>query len=81
MFRDFVINNITLVSIIIFVFLYLLILYFKPKLIFNNDNSLRNFGLGYKRKTIIPVWLLAIILSIISYFFVLYYLALPKLHS
>jgi hypothetical protein len=81
MLRDFVINNITLVSIIIFLCLYLLILYFKPKLLFNNDNSLRNFGLGYKKKTIVPAWLLAIILSIISYFFVLYYLALPKLHN
>ncbi len=81
MLRNFVINNITLVSIIIFLSLYFLVIYFKPKLLFNNDNSIRNFGLGYKNKTIVPVWLLVIVLSIISYFFVLYYLALPKLHN
>lgn len=81
MLREFVINNITLVSIIIFLSLYFLVIYFKPKLLFNNDNSIRNFGLGYKKKTIVPAWLLAIVLSIISYFFVLYYLALPKLHN
>ena len=81
MLRNFVINNITLVSIIIFLSLYFLVIYFKPKLLFNNDNSIRNFGLGYKKKTIVPAWLLAIVLSIISYFFVLYYLALPKLHN
>ena len=46
---------------------------------YNEDGSLRQFGLGYKNKTIITGWLLSIILAILSYLFVLYYLDYPKL--
>ena len=81
MYRNFISKNLTLISIIIFLSLYIFIILLKPNFIFNNDNSLRSFGLGYKKKTIIPAWLVAIILAIISYFCVLYYLALPKLYS
>ncbi len=52
---------------------------FKPAFIFKRDGTLREFGLGFRNKTVIPAWLLAIILAIISYLSVLYYLALPKL--
>jgi len=72
-------NNITTMSIIIFISLYSLFIYYEPSFMYDNDGSLRNFGLGFKKKTIIPAWLLSIILSIISYFLVLYYLTFPKL--
>jgi hypothetical protein len=52
---------------------------FKPHFLYNKDGSLREFGVGFRRKTVIPAWLLAIVLGIVSYFFVLYYLAAPKL--
>lgn len=77
--RDFVIKNITIISIILFISLYGLLNLLKPSLIYDKDGSLRNFGLGFKNKTIIPAWLLAIVLSIISYFLVLYYSFFPKL--
>ena len=41
--------------------------------IFENDGSLRHFGMGYSKRSIIPAWLFAIILAIFSYFSVLYY--------
>jgi len=71
-------NNIVSVSIVIFIALYMLILYTKPGFIYNNDGSLRQFGLNSSRKTVIPAWLLALVLAIASYFFVLYYLTIPK---
>lgn len=77
--RDFVIKNITIISIILFISLYGLLNLLKPSLIYDKDGSLRNFGLGFKNKTIIPAWLLSIVLSIISYFLVLYYSSFPKL--
>lgn len=77
--RDFVIKNITIISIILFISLYGLLNLLKPSLIYDKDGSLRNFGLGFKNKTIIPAWLLSIVLSIISYFLVLYYSLFPKL--
>tara|TARA_Y100000780_G_C13694333_1_gene420828 strand:+ start:5775 stop:5963 length:189 start_codon:yes stop_codon:yes gene_type:complete len=55
------------------------IVYNEPGLIYNSDGSLREFGLNSSKKTVIPVWLLAILLAIVSYFIVLYYLAMPKM--
>tara|TARA_Y100000385_G_C12866539_1_gene539583 strand:+ start:587 stop:757 length:171 start_codon:yes stop_codon:yes gene_type:complete len=51
----------------------------KPPFLYNHDVSLRSFGVGYKSKTVIPLWLVALCLGIFSYYSVLYYLALPKL--
>jgi hypothetical protein len=59
--------------------LYGMTIAFKPHFLYNKDGSLREFGVGFRRKTVIPAWLLAIVLGIVSYFFVLYYLAAPKL--
>ncbi len=50
----------------------------KPSFIYENDGSFRQFGLGYKKKTVIPIWLITIILAILSYVFILYYLTIPK---
>ena len=52
----------------------------KPAFLYNRDGSIRDFGVGYKNKTIVPLWLFSIILSIFSYLFVLYYLAYPKIN-
>ena len=71
-------NNIVSVSIVIFIASYMFILYTKPGFIYNSDGSLRQFGLNSTRKTVIPAWLLALVLAIASYFLVLYYLTIPK---
>lgn len=71
-------NNIISVSSIIFIVFYGLILFFRPGFIYNSDGSLRQFGLNNSRKTIIPAWLLALLLAISSYFLVLYYITIPK---
>lgn len=77
--RVFIHKNITSISIVVFLILYGLIISYKPAFLYNNDGSLRQFGLNSSKKTVIPAWLLAIILSILSYFFILYYIAIPKL--
>jgi hypothetical protein len=79
MLRTFIRNNITLVSVIIFMIVFGLIQMIKPAFLYKNDGSIREFGVGYKNKTIMPVWLFSIILGILSYLFVLYYIAFPKL--
>ena len=53
--------------------------FLKPSLLYNNDGSLREFGIGYDRKTVLPIWLFSLVLAILSYLFVLYCLALPKM--
>ena len=79
MLRHFIRTNITLVSIIIFITIFACIQFYKPPFFYNRDGSIRSFGVGYKNKTILPVWLFSIVLGILSYLFVLYYLAYPKI--
>jgi len=72
-------RNINLFSIAIFLTLFTLVNYIRPHFLYNDDGSLRNFGVGYRRKTVIPGWFVAIILAIFSYLSVLYYITYPKL--
>jgi len=66
-------NNINLFAISIFLIIFIIIQFFKPGFLYNYDGSLRQFGVGKKRETVIPVWLFSIILAILSYLLVLYY--------
>ena len=72
-------ENITLISIVLFVVIFSMIQYLKPAFLFKSDGSLRLFGIGYKNKTILPIWLFSIILGILSYVAVLYYMTYPRI--
>ena len=74
MLRQFIIKNINLVSIVIFLLLFALIMFIKPTIIFDKNGRPRDFGIGYKNKTILPLWLTVIILAIISYLSILFYI-------
>ena len=73
--KRFIRSNIVLSSITIFMFLFMLIIVTKPPIIFNKDGTFRNFGLGYSKKTVTPIWLVTIILAITSYFAILFYIS------
>ena len=62
------------ISVIIFLVLFSIIHYIKPAIIYNKDGSFRQFGVGYKNKTVLPIWVFAIVLSILSYLAVSYYI-------
>jgi len=74
MLRQFVTININLVSIIVFLILFAIILVIKPSIMFDKNGNPREFGIGYKNKTILPLWLAVIILAIISYLAILCYI-------
>ena len=80
MFKQFVKNNIILVSIVLFLSLFSVFVIMKPLFLFNKDGSIKQFGLGYSNKSVIPIWLLVIVLAIAAYFAVLYYLSFKKMH-
>ncbi len=73
-------RNSTTVTIVIFLLFFGLFQYMKPGFLYDRDGSLRNFGLGYRNKTIIPMWLLSIVLAIFSYLLVLYYINFPNIY-
>ena len=65
-------------NVVIFLFLVLFtaIHLLKPGFIYDKDGSFREFGVGYKHKTVIPIWVVSIILAILCYVAVSYYLML-----
>lgn len=69
----FISRHVTVVSIVLFIIIFYLIKIIKPAFLFKQDGSMREFGIGYKNKTILPLWLVAILLSILCYLGVLYY--------
>ena len=72
--RLFVKKYVTAISILLFLLVFYLIHTMKPSFLYKKNGELRLFGIGYKEKTIIPVWLLAIVLPILCYISVRYYL-------
>jgi hypothetical protein len=77
--RTYIRENAPLFAIILFLIMFGLIQMMKPACLYNKDGSIREFGVGYRNKTIMPIWLLSLILGILSYLFVMYYVASPKL--
>ena len=78
MLRGFIRKNACSSAILLFLVLFITIQIIKPGFIYKNDGSFRQFGVGWKNKTVIPIWLITIFVAILSYVFVLYYLNLPK---
>ena len=77
--RNYIKENITLVAIILFIIIFGTIQLMKPACFYNKDGSIREFGIGYRNKTILPIWLLSLILGILCYLAVMYYVSYPKL--
>jgi hypothetical protein len=72
--KFFVIKNKINFSILLFIIMFSILHYFKPSLIYTKKGGFREFGVGYKNKTVLPIWIFAIILAIISYLIVSYYI-------
>jgi hypothetical protein len=79
MYKTYIRQNITLVAIILFVIIFGIIQMIKPACFYNRNGSIREFGIGYKNKTILPIWLFSLLLGIICYLTVLYFINMPKI--
>ena len=77
--RNFIRQNVISFSIILFLFFFSMIHMYKPNCIYNKDGTFRDFGLGYRNKTILPMWLTVIVTAIVCYLCILYFLAYPKI--
>lgn len=65
-------KNVPGAAILLFIILFAIVQAFKPSFLYNQDGSLREFGVGYKSKTVVPIWLITIVLAILCYLAVLY---------
>ena len=73
--KAFVHNNKVTIAVLIFVFFAFAIHYNQPTMLYTENGSFREFGVGYQHKTVFPIWLVIFLLAIFSYYSVLYYLA------
>ena len=72
--KSFVRVNKTAIAVILFVSIMMVVHHVKPSLLYTEDCAFRQFGVGYKQKTVVPIWLVAIFLSVLCYLAVLSYL-------
>ena len=79
MYRVFIRKNKIVVTILLFISLYTLINYLQPNIFYEKNGSLRDFGINRSSRTIFPVWLFSIYISIVSYLMVSLYLLMPKI--
>ena len=75
MLKGFVRYHKLSISILIFLILFSIVHMMKPTMLYNDDGSFRQFGVGYRHKTVIPIWGVSMVIAIFSYMFVMYYLA------
>ena len=78
MYRNFIKENVTFVAVVLFVMVFGILQFIKPGFLYNRDGSIREFGVGYRNKTILPIWLLSLVLGILCYLVTLYYITYPK---
>jgi hypothetical protein len=61
------------IAILLFLALFSIVHITKPSLLYSEEGGFRQFGVGYRHKTVIPIWGVAIVLAIFSYLAVLAY--------
>ena len=57
------------VAILLFMFIYGIFYALKPAFAYNEDGTLKPFGLGYTNRSVLPISFLVLIFAIISYLF------------
>jgi hypothetical protein len=65
-------ENKLVISITLFLCFFYAIHSFKPRFIYNEHGGFRQFGIGYKQKTVVPIWIASIVLAILCYVAVYY---------
>jgi uncharacterized membrane protein YidH (DUF202 family) len=78
--RNYIRENIVLFAVVLFIIIFGIIQIMKPACFYNKDGSIREFGIGYKNKTILPIWLLSLVLGILCYLAVMYYVNYSRIY-
>ena len=73
MYSSFAKKHTVSLSILLFIITFILLQHYSPSFLYKKNGHIRKFGIGYKEKTIIPIWLIALIMAILSYVIIRYY--------
>jgi hypothetical protein len=73
--KRFLANHKVSFAVLLFLLFFGMIHLAKPDFIYYKDGGFRPFGIGYQNKTILPIWLISIILAITAYILVAWYLS------
>lgn len=70
-------------SLILLTFLisFYIIFLIKPNFVFTPKGTFREFGLGFSKKTVIPMWLVTIFIAIMSYLLIRFISIFSKIKS
>lgn len=79
MYKAYIRENKPFSAILLFIIIFGSIQLMRPACFYNKDGSIREFGVGYRNKTILPIWLLSIVLGLLCYLAVLYFINSPKM--
>jgi hypothetical protein len=74
--KKFLIYHKVSFAILLFILFFGMVHLVKPTFIYSPDGGFRPFGIGYQNKTILPVWIVAIVLAIVSYILISGYIAI-----
>mgnify|MGYP001058024609 CR=1 FL=1 len=74
MSKAYIRRNIKPIAVILFLIVFYLFVAMKSEFLFGADGSVKQFGLGNTTRTVLPLWLIAGTLGILSYMAVLYYI-------
>lgn len=61
-------------AILLFLISFFIVHTIKPAFVYTPDGAFRDFGVGYKNKTVLPIWIVCIVLAILSYLAIISYL-------
>ena len=64
---------------LMFIAIYSISLQVKPNFLFTSNGTFREFGVGYAKKTVIPIWLFTIFIAVFSYLCVKTCIIYPKI--
>lgn len=70
--KQVIYENKVIIAILLFIMVLSAIHSLKPRIIYNEEGGFRQFGIGYKQKTIVPIWIASIGLAILCYVAVYY---------
>jgi hypothetical protein len=58
-------------AILLFLISFSIFHFIKPSFAYQPNGAYRPFGVGYKHKTVVPIWIVAIIFAIFSYIIII----------